>query len=138
MIRLRVTPADKWFSLYIRYRDDFTCQRCFAQYELSENMLDCSHFYSRAKKSVRFDPDNAVTLCKRCHMYFDGHTMFRQTSHKKEHENFMLTRLGERRFNSLFARAHMPSRIDEKLVAMRFEAEVKKMKTERMASKVKK
>lgn len=138
-MRLKISPADKWFSLKIRHRDDFTCQRCLSQYENSENMLDCSHYESRRKKSVRFDEENAVTLCKKCHLFFDGNTWLGIPSHKEEHREFFLKRLGKKRLEALEARAAVPishMSLDEIGLAIAFKMQVEEMKKKRMETKV--
>ena len=56
--------ADKLFSLQIRERDG-ACVVCHGKHN-----LQCGHIVSRKYRSVRWDEDNAVTLCAKCHMYF--------------------------------------------------------------------
>ena len=34
------------------------------------NMLQCAHIYSRSHMATRWDPDNALTLCLPCHLYW--------------------------------------------------------------------
>lgn len=93
---------DALFSEFIRKRAGGVCERCYGLYEWKR--LQCSHFWGRAKKSVRFDPDNAAALCAGCHMYF--------TAHPKEHYDFFLKRLGQRDFDLLEVRASRPHKID--------------------------
>lgn len=58
--------CDKLFSQLVRSRG--MCQRCGeTRYEL----LQTAHIYSRKFNSVRFDEDNAICLCARCHRW--GH-----------------------------------------------------------------
>lgn len=56
--------ADILFSKYIRARDG-RCQNCG-----STQHLQCAHLIGRDYKSIRTDEDNAVALCRRCHMGF--------------------------------------------------------------------
>lgn len=100
---LKITSADKWFSLCIREAQNFTCERCktFAPPELSKR-LDCSHFHGRGKWSVRFDPENCTALCLGCHL--------RMTSHPIEHVQFMQEKLGPYRFQALQERANDTTR----------------------------
>ena len=56
--------CDDWFSKSVRHRDQQRCQFCFAE------GTDCAHIFGRAKKSVRWSMDNAVTLCRYHHRYF--------------------------------------------------------------------
>lgn len=65
-MKIRSTYLDKTFSLYIRTRDNFTCQHCGK----SGGLMDCAHIYSRRHVGTRWDPLNAVCLCRGCHMRF--------------------------------------------------------------------
>ena len=56
--------CDNWFSKCVRHRDQHRCQYCFKE------GTDCAHIYGRAKKSVRWSMDNAVTLCRYHHQWF--------------------------------------------------------------------
>lgn len=56
--------ADNLFSQYIRARDR-VCQKCG-----TDQKLQCSHIKSRAIKSIRYNDDNAMALCLRCHIYW--------------------------------------------------------------------
>lgn len=76
MGKIKITPADKAFSDYIRTRDKWTCQRCGKVYNplvsTDRMALHCSHFKGRGKEATRFDPLNADALCYGCHSYFGG------------------------------------------------------------------
>lgn len=76
---MKLDKADKAFSMWIRSRDDWTCQRCSKQYTPTYNAkgmptvgasLHCSHFKGRGKEAVRFEPLNADAMCHGCHKYF--------------------------------------------------------------------
>lgn len=54
---------DVMFSKFIRARDK-SCQVCG-----TTNELECAHIFSRAALSGRWNPDNAIALCHRCHMH---------------------------------------------------------------------
>ena len=56
--------ADDAFSLFIKERDE-RCLNCESTY-----YLQCAHIRSRSYKAIRVDPDNAVALCRSCHMRF--------------------------------------------------------------------
>lgn len=60
----KMKPIDTLFSKYVRQRDGY-CQRCGK----TEN-LQCSHVMPRTFISVRWNPDNAITLCYACHIYW--------------------------------------------------------------------
>ena len=61
---MRRDAADSWFSKCVRHRDQHRCQYCFKE------GTDSAHIYGRAKKSVRWSMDNAVTLCRYHHRWF--------------------------------------------------------------------
>jgi 5-methylcytosine-specific restriction endonuclease McrA len=63
--KAKLHDADKLFSTYIRTRDDWACVRCG-----SPVMPQCAHLHSRAYRAIRWNPDNATTLCKGCHVLF--------------------------------------------------------------------
>ena len=56
--------ADILFSRIVRRRDGM-CVRCGR----TEN-LQCAHIISRSYRSIRCDVDNAVALCRGCHVFF--------------------------------------------------------------------
>lgn len=87
MGKLKLDVADKLFSLWIRTRDEWTCQRCGVYYEPPTRALHCSHFKGRGKENTRFDPRNADSLCYGCHQYF--------TSQPDEHFKWQIKRKGE-------------------------------------------
>lgn len=63
--------ADKYFSDFIRERDNFTCQKCSKVYpEGRRQGLHCSHIFSRRHQSVRFYSRNAKALCFSCHQWY--------------------------------------------------------------------
>lgn len=66
-MKLKRTPADKWFSNCIRIADSWRCQACGKDYDGNHQGLDCSHFIGRANYSVRFNPMNAFAHCTSCH-----------------------------------------------------------------------
>jgi len=61
---IRRDAADSWFSKCIRHRDQHRCQYCFKE------GTDAAHIFGRARKSVRWSMDNAVTLCRYHHQWF--------------------------------------------------------------------
>jgi len=91
-MKIRIDPLDTLFSKYIRLHDDYTCQRCGVK---SEN-VQCAHFNGRGRKSIRWDEDNACTLCMGCHAFLDAQPL--------DKLGFFRKRLGVRKFNLLLAR----------------------------------
>lgn len=94
---------DKLFSDWVRSRDDWTCQRCFKEYDqtspTSRMGLHNSHFHGRGKWSTRFDSDNCTSLCYGCHRFLGSRPI--------EHTEFMMKRLGSKKFKQLNKRANI-------------------------------
>ena len=67
---MKITSADRFFSLCIRKRAGFRCERCFTAYGGPTQALHCAHFMGRGAWSTRFDPGNATSLDMGCHLYF--------------------------------------------------------------------
>ena len=97
-MKIRINPLDVLFSKLIRLRDK-VCQRCGGS-----GGLQCSHFHGRAKKSVRWDEDNAVALCFGCHMHF--------TANPYEHTAWFENHLGEVKFALLASRSRVMGKPD--------------------------
>ena len=76
---IKITPADKYFSLCIRERASWTCERCGKQHPPPTTALHCAHWHSRGNWSVRFDPSNAIALCYGCHQHT---SVNRETEHR--------------------------------------------------------
>lgn len=86
--------CDKLFSIYIRTRDNWTCQFCFKRLEPPTNYIQCSHFWGRTHRATRFDENNCDTLCKRCH--------FNNEDNKQGYyREFKLKQLGEEKYLEL-------------------------------------
>jgi len=99
---IKTTPADRWFSLCVRERADWTCERCGKHYEPEYNLdtglpknqaLDCSHFHGRGKWATRTDPDNCDAACYGCHRHFE--------SQHEEYREWKIARIGQERFDIL-------------------------------------
>jgi hypothetical protein len=68
---IKTTPADKYFSLCIRERAGWRCERCGRV----KDSLQCAHIFGRANKAVRLEPLNAFALCFSCHLFFTANPM---------------------------------------------------------------
>ena len=109
-MRTKIRPADKQFSLYIRNRDKWICQRCRKQYEVGSQGLHNSHFWSRGRENTRFDPENCDAMCFFCHLYLG--------SNPAEYNDWKLKQLGEKKFNALKLRAHILKKRDDKIILL--------------------
>lgn len=119
LFNIKISKADRLFSIFIRDRAGWSCERCFRKFEPPTQILQCSHFYGRIGKSTRWDPDNAAALCVGCHQYF--------SSHPVEHREFFLKKLGVIAYDALVVRAHLPTKVDEKLMALYWEQRLKEL-----------
>ena len=108
MKKIKIDPADTAFSLYIRTRDGWTCQRCGRQYVPPTNGLQCSHYFGRRRENTRFDPENCDSLCAGCHQYFGS-------DNREAYRDFKLKQLGQERHNWLILRANTYKKKDRKL-----------------------
>lgn len=123
MGRIRVDQADKLFSLYIRTRDLWTCQRCYTRYTPPTSALHCSHFQGRGKEATRFEPLNATSLCYGCHRYF--------TSHPAEHYIWQVERLGQPIIDRLILASNTYKKKDRASEALYWEQQLKELENER-------
>ena len=118
---MKISPLDKLFSEFIRKRAMQRvegCERCLHG-KTDYKQLQCSHFWGRGKKSVRYDEENAAGLCAGCHMYF--------TAHPVEHVKWFMERMGMDGFDLLRARAMKPQKIDENLIKLYLKERIKEV-----------
>lgn len=96
---IKHTPADIAFSLCVRERAEWRCERCGSQ--PVPGGLHCAHIMSRGHWSVRFDPANALSLCYGCH---------RMTEQNRELMLIPLVKkvFGEATWDRVFAAAMRP------------------------------
>lgn len=120
MGKVKIDVADKAFSLYIRTRDNWTCQRCGTAYTPPTSALHCSHFQGRGKESTRFEPLNADSLCYGCHQYF--------TSHPAEHYTWQVQRKGQETVDRLQALSNTYMKKDRKAQAVKWREKIKELK----------
>lgn len=102
--KVKIDKADKLFSLWIRSRDNWTCQRCNKKYTPPTAALHCSHFVGRGKESTRFDPENASAHCYGCHQYL--------TSYPDEHVKWKITQLGQEKVDALILKSNIYQKKD--------------------------
>lgn len=95
-----MAKADVLFSKLVRDRDG-ACVHCAAT-----EGLQCAHIISRSYKSIRTDFDNAVALCRGCHVKF--------THRPLEWEAWVNTQYPGR-WDALRSKALLYERVDWKL-----------------------
>lgn len=88
-----IKKCDKLFSQYIRSIG--RCEMCGKR-----TTLACAHIFSRKNMSVRWDPDNALCLCYRCHIHVAHKEPIRFTE-------FVKKKLGKK-YDPLRMRADIP------------------------------
>jgi len=105
--KIKISKADKYFSLYIRNKDK-RCMRCLRQLAVEE--LQCSHYFGRRMASVRWDENNCDSLCFGCHRFWEKED-------REAYREFKIKQLGEKGFNQLNikARTITKRKLDEKM-----------------------
>jgi len=118
-MKIKISEEDRLFSLMIRCKANWTCEKCLRNHANRRGNLQNSHYHGRRKKSVRFDEDNCSALCFTCHQYF--------TENPYEHTLWMKKKLGENRFEVLMMRANLFEKPDLKMIRMLCRHEIKQM-----------
>lgn len=75
--KIKIRPADKLFSNYIRAKSHYRCEYCQRLCKVNDEWiykLEASHYFSRRHESTRFDPRNVHALCFTCHKELGGYT----------------------------------------------------------------
>lgn len=82
----------------VRGRANWTCERCHTPYpEGHRRGLECSHIFGRRRHSVRWFPDNCLSLCTGCHRHV--------SSYPEEHRELAISILGMDRYAALKLKA---------------------------------
>lgn len=105
--KLRPDKADTVFSVYIRTRDNWTCQRCSKVFTPPTMALHNSHFFGRARENTRFDPENCDALCYGCHQYWGS-------AGREDYRDFKIQQLSQHRFDELTLRSNSYRKKDRK------------------------
>lgn len=109
-MKIKIRPTDSLFSIYIRNRDNWRCQRCFRQHEEGSRGLQNSHFWGRAHESTRFDPENCDSICHGCHSWFHANP--------QAYSEWKKQKIGARAFKLLEIRARSYKKKDDKLTML--------------------
>lgn len=72
-MKVRRKKLDNIFSLLVRERANWYCQACSTNKKMEPGTLDCAHIFSRRNLATRYHPQNAVALCRSCHMFYTEH-----------------------------------------------------------------
>ncbi len=119
-MNIKIDPADRAFSLFVRTRDNWTCQRCHRKYEPPTQALHCSHFQGRGKEATRFDEENADAMCYGCHRYF--------TANPAEHYQWQVQRKGQRTVDLIVLRSNQYHKKDRTLAKLYWTQRLKELK----------
>lgn len=107
---IRRTPSDALFSLLIRERASWRCERCDRYFPEGERQgIHCSHIFSRRNKSTRWHPLNAVAHCFACHLYLTENPIVFATWAEQH--------LGSDKYDELRTLASIPVRMTPDLTA---------------------
>ncbi len=113
MSLIKTTNADKYFSLCVRERAEWNCERCGKHYEPPTSALHCAHIFSRRHKSIRHYALNAVALCYSCHTWGGGNPV--------EFTDWIRGYLGDHLMDMLTERKNSPikynARLDREIAA---------------------
>lgn len=97
-MKIRRDKRDALFSLLVRERAEWHCEACHRYFpEGDRRGLECSHFFSRRKRSVRWSPDNAAAHCFSCHQNLGENPIV--------FKKWIADYLGEKRLANLESRA---------------------------------
>ena len=123
---IKITSGDKYFSLCVRERAGWTCDRCKEKYTPPTMALHCAHWHSRGNWFVRFDPSNALAMCMGCHLFTQRE--------RDEHRKTMLRYINEIELDRLAFDRNRPAygvkkRVSE--IAKHYRAELAKMQQQR-------
>lgn len=72
-MKVKRKKLDIVFSNLVRERANYICQACCTNKRNEKATLDCAHIMSRRSLSLRYHPNNAVALCRSCHMFYTEH-----------------------------------------------------------------
>jgi hypothetical protein len=62
--------ADRYVGLFVKERDRWTCQNHQCQATHHTAQIQWAHIISRGAPYIRYDPENSIALCARCHQAF--------------------------------------------------------------------
>lgn len=74
-IRSKKKTSSDW-AYAIKYRDNFTCQKCGKKPKNSKDLQAHHIIPKRDDKSSIYDHDNGITLCNECHTIEDEKTKY--------------------------------------------------------------
>lgn len=104
-----ISRLDDAFQMFVRYRDNFKCITCGAQYPYGERTrLHAGHFISRAIYATRWDEQNVNAQCAGCN-FKQSHADV-ETIHK--YEIALEAKYGKGTVDKLLAKKHAPYKLN--------------------------
>ncbi len=102
MAGIKITAADKWFSLAIREANNWVCESSGVIDELGRSQgssrgMECCHIFGRRSRNTRWYPLNAFCLTTAQHFYF--------TERPLEFTDFVKQKLGDGAYEILLERS---------------------------------
>lgn|SRR3990167_552671 len=139
MFGIKRTPNDDLWSLIIRVRAKWHCERCGLDCSSNKGYLDGAHIIRRGNWSMRHEVENGVALCKSCHLNFDDPRGEAEERLRKMKDNlrWIKKHLGHYRWKKLIiyksrVTPNVKSKATQELIRVYLENELKKL-TETMA-----
>lgn len=114
--KIKILPADRLFSNYIREKADWKCEKCGKLCKVGGEWiakLEASHYFVRSHWNTRYDPSNVHALCFNCHKRMGEY----KRSEDGEYDLWMKELLGDE-YQKLKIRANTSGRRDDKLAGM--------------------
>lgn len=105
-----MAKADKWFSLYIRYRDtkpwNFEYGRCISCGRLVPfSKGDAGHFVNRQHMSLRYSEENVHFQCIFCNRFDEGNI--------QDYRKSLIRMYGEEKVEALERAKHITHKISD-------------------------
>lgn len=96
---LTLTQADIKYSLWLRSKRNYTCEKCGIKDTPPTSFIQCSHYIGRAEKATRYDEDNTDVFCDPCHKFFEK-------CKNGEYKTWKIKQLGEEKHKRLLQKAN--------------------------------
>lgn len=127
MAAVKITPADKYFSLCVRERAGGACECCGK----STDRLECSHIFSRRHRTIRWSGDNAEALCHWCHRQYHENPLDGAARIRNEYGDGHLDLLREK----MNCKVKVP-KAEEKAIAAHYREQHKQQLAHRAAGEI--
>lgn len=114
---MKISPADKYFSLCVREAADNTCVRCGRN-----GRTECSHIHGRRHRTIRWCKENALAKCSTCHRWWHENPTESGLWFTKEYGDGLDAILIEKRNSRVKV-----SKLDEKDIAKHYKAEYERL-----------